>query len=92
MNKSFLFAAIATALATSACGGGNPCADYVAAVEDCYGADLPAAGFDEATLCANTKGVAASYYTCLADAYDGGDCSTAEGVGEIGTALAGCTP
>lgn len=93
MNKTLFAVSILAAIGSSACGSkANPCADYVTSVEACYGADLPAVGFDEATLCAGTAGIAATYYSCLADAYDAGDCTTADGITAVATASALCVP
>lgn len=94
------FAPFAILALFSACGGSaeDACNDYadaaISCVETAFAGDQAAidtnrAAFDSACAQVNSD---ASYFDCLADAYNGADCSTAEGFAAAGTAAAACTP
>lgn len=94
MRLSVLALSILAALGVAGCGKTDPCGAYVDAVAACYGAtdsDAPV-GYDLATACPNGGTSSDAYYTCLADAYSGGDCSTADGTKAIATAIGACKP
>ena len=82
MNRYMMIAVAALGLA--ACG--SPCEKAVKAAEDC----AAEAGVEAETgedVCADDDGSNDEYYECIADAYGSGDCSTAEGLVEVGTAI-----
>ena len=77
----------------TACGGANQCERYVDAALSCIeSAGGETTGYDYDTQCAGYTKQNKDYYSCLADAYEGADCSTIEGLTSAGTASASCTP
>lgn len=77
-----------------ACGT-TPCEEYQDAVQTCSD-DLPeslgseAEGVDAEAVCASDEGSTDELFTCYADAYNAGDCSTEEGFTDVATAAASC--
>lgn len=96
---------IATLLGLAACGGANPeraCEDVMSAAEACA-ADMGVTGTTtavDANYCATTYGelkgdaadAAVELLNCQADAYNGTDCASTEGMMELVEALAACAP
>jgi hypothetical protein len=74
------------------CGGANECERYVDAALACIeaaGGDVT--GYSYESTCAGYANDQADYFACLADAYEGADCSTLEGLTAAGTSSASCT-
>lgn len=80
-------------VAMTGCGGANQCERYVDAALTCIEqAGGETTGYDYETQCQGYDKSNKDYYSCLADAYEGADCSTIEGLTSAGTASASCTP
>ena len=80
----------------SGSGGSDLCSAYTAAILECYseaGVDAAALGITE-TYCDAYVGNTAfdSYFSCYIDAIAAADCSTVDGINELGTAAATCAP
>lgn len=86
-----LILALATTLA-AACDKTDPCGDFVDAVAKCYkdgGVELPA-GYDYDSQCDSNVVLSDAFYSCAAETYSKGDCSTADGTGDIAEAFGAC--
>ena len=68
----------------------SPCEKYVAAATDCAEAAGGSADVSADAACAEDDGSADEMFECMADAYDGADCSTAEGLLEAGLSSLEC--
>lgn len=81
--------------ATAVGCGANPCEKYVTAVETCNNEYVDTVGgtvvsIDAETACAGYDSSADALFNCYADAYNSGDCGTAEGYLAVATAMLSC--
>jgi len=70
----------------------SPCEQYIDAVETCAeAAGSTSDGDSDGTdYCADDDGSSDDLYTCMADAYNEGDCSTTDGLFEAAIEAASC--
>ena len=69
-----------------------PCSSYVAAFNECYELNDPSSNNRlEGNFCLDYDETSDAYFTCLADSYSNGDCSTDTGLAEIDAAIASCS-
>ena len=108
MNKFFMLVSMAALVACNgkddsgseeAGGtGADWCADYIAALDGCYGEagfSLEDYGVDGDALCepyaSSTDDATRDLFYCYVDAIEAADCSTEDGITEMSTAAASCS-
>lgn len=83
--------ALALSLIAAGCGSA-PCADYLDAQQECYDAlDEPNPLAEKTAYCRDFSADSDPYFTCLADAYRGADCTTEDGLSEAIAAATACS-
>lgn len=86
-----LLAAVLSITAAAGCASA-PCTDYLDAQQECYdtlGETNPLA--EKNAYCRDFTADAEPYFTCLADAYRGADCTTEDGFSDAVAAAAACS-
>ena len=94
---------LAWLLALCGCGGvgsSNPCVGYEGAVEDCHEeamealeGDLGNSWYGAAIDCPDEEDLSeddVAFYTCVADAWEGADCTTTAGMLQAAVAATDC--
>jgi hypothetical protein len=70
----------------------TPCPTYVSAFNECYEINDPSSNNRlPGGFCTDYDETSDAYFTCLADSYSDGDCSTDTGLAAIDVAIASCT-
>ena len=70
----------------------QPCQDYVEAFNECYDTLNPDSNNRlESGYCADYDATSDDYFTCLADSYSSGDCTSDAGIAEIDSSVAECS-
>ncbi|MFT5681646.1 MAG: hypothetical protein ACI8RZ_002552 [Myxococcota bacterium] len=70
----------------------NPCPSYVEAYNDCYQVSEPDSPVRlQSDYCADFDATSDDYFTCLAESYESGDCTTEDGIADIDAMVAECT-
>ena len=85
--KNFISLAV-VAGALFACS--SPCEKYVAAATDCAEAAGATTDVSADAACADDDGSGDEMFECMAEAYDGADCSTEEGLFEAALSSLEC--
>jgi len=69
-----------------------PCPSYVAAFNECYEVNDPnSSNRLRGGYCSDYDETSDAYFTCLAESYSNGDCSTDTGLAAIDVAVASCS-